>query len=523
MQRNGQEETVAHVIARGRYAVTQPEQLPSGGLIRDGAVLIRNGRIEAVGTYQALRRQHPEALEIGSDRHLLIPGLINAHLHGRGLSPLQLGLKDGNLDDYIIGYMCLKPLDPYLDTLLNAARLIRSGVTCVQHAALARDPNNIEQETLDMLRAYQDCGLRVSFASLFQDKAGLVFKDEQDFIESLPSDLGQKVCEMIGGFSEAATESSFALISGLLDKYEGHPLIRIAASPTGIEYCTDELIERVAAFAKQHDIGIHMHCDETAKQRDASYQRFGKSSVEHLHELGVLGPKTSLVHGTWFNQRDIEICAESGATICNNASCNLRLRAGIAPVSRMVSEGVPVAIGTDSFGLNNDEDFLQEIRLVANLHRLPSWPETTGYPNAHDVFRMATTNGAKATFMEEAIGALEVGKQADLVLLDLDAMTAPYAAPGLHPIDCLVGFAKPQHIDLVMVGGKVLCQQGRLTSIDEKALMESIRCAASAEVSSEFEEFVKTMKQVRQHVADYYQNWQWQKPVNPCYTPNTRG
>ena len=514
---------MAQVIARGRYAVTQPEQLPSGGLIPDGAVLIQNGRVEAVGTYQALRRRHPDASTIGSDRHLLIPGLVNAHLHGRGLSPLQLGLKDDNLDDYIIGYMCLKPLDPYLDSLLNAARLIRSGVTCVQHSAIARDPNNMEQETLDVLRAYQDSGLRVSFASLFQDKAGLVYQDEQDFIESLPDDLGRKVCAMTGGFSEAATEGSFALISALLDKYQDDPLIRIAAGPAGIEYCTDALIKRVATFAKQQDIGMHMHCDETAKQRDASHQRFGKSSVEHLHQLGVLGPKTSLAHGTWLNQRDIEICAQTGAAICNNASCNLRLRAGIAPVSRMLSEGVPVAIGTDSFGLNNDEDFLQEIRLVANLHRLPSWPETTGCPNAYDVFRMATTHGAKAVFMEDAIGALEVGKQADLVLLDYDAMTAPYVAPGLHPVDCLVGLAKPQHVDLVMVAGKVLYHEGRLTSIDEEALLEGIRRAASAEAASEFEEFVKTMKQVRRHVADYYQAWQWQKPVNPCYTPNTRG
>ena len=514
---------MTQVIARGRFAVTQPEELPSGGVIRDGAVLVQNGKIEAVGTYQELRHQCPDASEIGSDRHLLIPGLINAHLHGRGLSPLQLGLKDDNLDDYIIDYMALKPLDPYLDTLFNATKLIRSGVTCVQHSAIARNPDNIEQETLDVLRAYQDSGLRASFASLFQDKAGLVFRDEQDFIDSLPDDLGRRVSELIGGLSERTTESSFELLSGLLEKYKDHPLIRIATSPTGIEYCTDELIRRAAAFAKDHDIGVHMHCDETAKQHDTSYQRFGKSSVEHLHELGVLGPKTSLAHGTWLNQRDIEICAETGTTICNNASCNLRLRAGIAPVSRMVAEGVSVAIGTDSFGLNNDEDFLQEIRLVANLHRMPSWPDTTGYPNAYDVFRMATINGAKASGMDDVTGSLEVGKQADLLLLNFDAMTAPYVDPSLHPVDCFIGFAKPQHVDIVMVSGKVLYENGRLTRIDEEALMESIKRIASAKVGPELEEFIRSIKEVRRHVANYYQAWQWQKPVNPRYTPNTRG
>ena len=514
---------MAQVIARGRYAVTQPEQLPSGGSVRDGAVLVREGKIEAVGTYREVRHRCPDAPEIGSDRHLLIPGLINAHLHGRGLSPLQLGLKDDNLDDYIIDYMALKPLDPYLDTLFNAAKLIRSGVTCVQHAAIARDPDNIEQETLEVLRAYQDSGLRVSFASLFQDKAGFVFGDEQGFIDSLPQSLARKISEWADGLSEAATENSFELLSRLLNKYKDHPLIRVAASPTGIEYCTDDLIRRVATFARKHDVGIHMHCDETAKQHDASYQRFGKSSVEHLHALGVLGRKTSLAHGTWLNQRDIEICAETGTAICNNASCNLRLRAGVAPVSRMLSAGVPVAIGTDSFGLNNDEDFLQETRLVANLHRLPSWPDTTDCPNAYDVFRMATTNGAKAAFMDDVTGALEVGKQADLVLLDFDAMTAPYVHPSLHPVDCFVGFAKPQHIDLVMVSGRVLYEKRRLTCIDEAVLMEGMKRVANAEADPEFEEIAETMKQVRRHVADYYRAWQWKKTVNPCYTPNTRG
>ena len=513
---------MTHVIAKGKYVVAQPEGLPNNGVICDGAVVVQDDRLQAIGPYRELRASYPCASEIGSDRHILIPGLVNAHLHGRGLSPLQLGLKDDNLDDYIIDYMTLKPLDPYLDTLLNATKLIRSGVTAVQHAAIARDPENIEQETLDVLRAYEDSGLRVSFATLFQDRPGLIFKDEQEFIDSLPGYLSEKVYELVGGLTEEATESSFRLISDLLDKYEDHPLIRIAASPTGIEYCSDELIKRVSAFAKKHGIGLHMHCDETAKQHDTSYQRFGKSTVEHLQDLGVLGPKTSLAHGTWLNDRDIALCAETNTSICNNASCNLRLRAGIAPVSSMVLEGVTVAFGTDSFGLNNDEDFLQEIRLAHSLHRMPSWPDTTEYPDAFDVFRMATINGAKAAFMDDITGSLVVGKQADLVLLDFDAMTAPYTDPSLHPIDCFVGLAKPTHVDLVMVGGKVVYRDGQFTHIDEVALLDNIRRVAKVELDPKFEEFAKTLKEIRQHVAAHYRSWQWRNPVKPLYTPNTR-
>src|SRR5262249_42004683 len=157
-------------------------------------------------------------------------------------------------------------------------------------------------------------------------------------------------------------------------------------------------------------------------------QSYGTSTVEHLDELGILGPDVSLGHAVWLNDRDMEICAATGTSVCHNASSNLRLRVGILPAARMLEQGVNVSIGMDGTTLNDDDDMLQELRLVAKLHRVPRGLEHTPCPTSVDVLRMATVNGARSVTMESQIGKLEPGRKADVVLIE-DAFARPYLAP----------------------------------------------------------------------------------------------
>ena len=145
----------------------------------------------------------------------------------------------------------------------------------------------------------------------------------------------------------------------------------------------------------------------------------------------MLGPDVSLGHAVWLKDRDMEICAETGTSVCHNASSNLRLRVGILPAARMLEKGVNVSIGMDGTTLNDDEDMLQELRLVSKLHRAPRGLEYTACPTPFDVLTMGTVNGARSVTMESEIGKLEPGRKADVVLID-DAFARPYLDPRMR-------------------------------------------------------------------------------------------
>ena len=159
---------------------------------------------------------------------------------------------------------------------------------------------------------------------------------------------------------------------GSWNRARDNPALRVLHGPSWHVWCSRRLLERIAGDASDKDLGIHLHVLESPLERAHARRTYGTDCVSYLAEIGILGPKTSLAHGTWLSESDIERCAASGTSVCHNPSCNLRLRNGIAPVARMVEAGVNVGIGMDSWGMSSDDDLLSELRLAAMLHRLPS-------------------------------------------------------------------------------------------------------------------------------------------------------
>lgn len=161
-----------------------------------------------------------------------------------------------------------------------------------------------------------------------------------------------------------------------------------------------------------------MHLLETAYQKDYARRRGGGSAVEHIDRFGLLGPLMTLGHGVWLNESDIHRLAETGICICHNCSSNFRLSSGVAALNAFEANGINTAIGIDEAGINDDRDMLQEMRMVLRAHRIPGM-EADDVPTPAQVFRMATSGGAKTTAFGDTIGALEPGRGADLVLIDL--------------------------------------------------------------------------------------------------------
>ena len=508
-------------LVRARQVIADPELLPHDGVVEDGAVAIEGDRIAAVGPYDELRRRFADAEEIGSERHVAIPGLVNTHHHGWGLTTLQLGVLDDYLESWIIDIWQLKPVDAYLDCLWGDLRNIRSGVTTILHASYGRDWGAYEAEARAKLRAHEDSGIRVGFALHTLNQHTFVYQPDAEFLASLPGDLGERIRSSLAALKPAGPDDFFDLLDPLVEEYGGHSRIKIMACPVAPQWCSDDLLRKIRERATAYGTGIHLHCVESPYQREFGFASYGRSTVEHLHEIGLLGPDVSLGHAVWLTDRDMEICAETGTSVCHNPSSNLRLRVGILPAARLLEKGVNVSIGMDGTTLNDDEDMLQELRLVAKLHRLPRGLEYTRCPDSHDVLRMATANGARSVTMPDDIGKLEAGRKADVVLVDYDAVAGPYLDPRIHVVDTVLHRARGLDVDTVLIDGEVVLRDGRFVRVDADDVTRRLAESAAQPLDPAKERWHSCLRELRPHVARFYERWET-PAYDPVYSVNSR-
>lgn len=513
---------MTRTLLRGRYVVTDPSLLPDAGLIEDGGVLVAGDTVEAVGPFAALAAVHPDAVVIGSDRHMVMPGLVNAHHHGRGLASVRLGVLDDTLERWMLDWFAQAPLDVYLDTLYANLRLIRSGVTTVIHSGYARVPGRLEAETRAAIAAYADAGLRVGYAVGFEDRLSPVHDDGGRFLASLPDGLAARARAAFAPASMGEVEDYFALMDHLCEDYGDDALVTFLYSPSWPIWCSDEFLARTAMAARKNGLGVHTHALESPLERAWIERRHGESVVVRLHNLGLLGPRTSLAHGTWMSEDDIALCAATGTSVCHNASSNLRLHNGIAPVARMLAAGIAVGIGMDSYALNGDDDLWQEMRLVAALHRQPAGAPFAPYPTAADVLRMATVGGARASTIKLGLGTLLAGSAADAVLLDFDGLSRPYLDPRVPPIDALIALARPRHVETVMIAGRVVLEQGQFRGIDEAGVEEQLASIAARGFDPGQKDFAALMDDLKPHIARYYEMWPDEPRFDSFYRVNRR-
>lgn len=489
-------------ILRVRAAVALTDATrPGAGEVRDAAVLIQDGIIRAVGPAADPSTRHPDAIEVGGDDYWVIPGLVNAHTHGRGVLWFRLGAFDDSLEPWLYALMGQPRLDAYLDTVYQNLRLLESGVTTALHSHYARDPAD-PQELEATLRAYGDSGLRVGFAvSLFT--RNFLSYDDARFLPQLPAALRERIARLLGPGGPVDSEPVFAEIRRLADHYHssGEPgAVRILHGPVGPQWVTPAELQRCRREANEIGGGVHMHLLETAYQRAHALRTFGTPWAVELDRLGALGPNVSVAHAVWADDADIGRLAERGVTVCHNPSSNLRLKSGIAPVARMRAAGVSVALGGDNSILGGEEDLLAEMRLCLNLHRQPGFDGAVASPE--DVLAMATVAGGAAAGFGERIGRLRAGAAADLVLLRHQRVTRPWAAAGLPAVAILLHAGSARDVETVIVGGRVLYHAGRHRQFDKLAIEAELRRqlvesakAPGAEIAALYRDLVPYRKQ----------------------------
>jgi cytosine/adenosine deaminase-related metal-dependent hydrolase len=507
-------------LIRSRTMITRALDRHRWEEIADGAVLQENGTIAAVGAFSDLSRQHPTVPVVGSGKEVLLPGFINGH-HHVGLTPVQLGSPDMPLELWFVTRMVMRNVNPYLDTLYSAFEMIASGITTVQHLHgwAPGKLGEVETRCEDVIRAYQDVGMRVSYSFSVRDQNRLVYQADADFVASLPVELRGPVQRWYDRF-QLSLDDFFAVFETLHGRYQNSSRVKIQLSPANLHWCSDAALTRFAEVSRAFNVPLHMHLLETAYQKEYARRRGGCSAVEYIDRFGLLGPQMTLGHGVWLNASDIDRLAETGTCVCHNCSSNFRLRSGVAALNVLEAKGINTAIGIDEAGINDDRDMLQEMRMVLRAHRVPGMDDEV--PTAAQVFRMATAGGAKTTAFGERLGVLEVGRAADMVLIDWGHLSYPYLDEETPVLDAVLQRAKATGVRTVICDGDVIYNEGRFTKVDRDAALRALHDDLAKALADDEVERRKLSKSLLPHVKRFYANYFDPGTHDPFYRPSSR-
>lgn len=502
-------------IVRAAHLITGVNDRHTWNQIDGAGILIENGKISAIGRYEDLIKQHPGLPVHGNGKQVVIPGMVNGH-HHVGLTPVQLGSPDMPLELWFVTRLVCRAVDMYLDTLYSAFEMIASGVTTVQHIH-GWIPGNLTQVTNaanDVIRAYNDVGMRVSYSFAVRDQNRLVYMDDDEFTASLPDDIQLSMKRHFTRFG-MDLDDFMDMFDSLHSQHATHDRTGIQLAPANLHWCSDRALERLAETSEKYDCPMHMHLVETAFQKEYARRRGDCTALEYIDRFGLLGPRMTIGHGVWLNQSDIERVAESGTHICHNCSSNFRLRSGVGPLNVWEAHGVNTAMGMDEAGINDDRDMLQEMRMVLNAHRTPGVDDSV--PTSSQVLRMATSGGAATTTFRNSIGKLEPGMAADLVMIDWDKIKYPYLDPDYPLLDAVIQRGKTDGVDLVMCGGEVIYQEGSFTRLDREAALEQLRMDLTRALTDEEVERRGLSKKLLPHVQKFYDDYFDPDALHPFY------
>lgn len=488
--------------------------------IADGAVAIAGEAIAEVGDFAELAHRHPHAEVIGGARFLLLPGLINGHGHGRGLSDFQRGALDNTLETWLLDTRKYQPVDVYDDVAYAAIRQLKAGVTTTMHNHILKDPSDYQREFEQALQAYKDVGIRVQFNPAVRDQNPFVYGDNAAFLEQLPEPLRQALSAPPP--PGALDGRNFVDVVRRLHAACDSDMIRIGFGPLAPQWCSDALLQQVRVAADELDTPIHVHAVQSIFQKIYGLKHLGKTLIAHLRDLGFLGQRVVIGHCVWPTREDLAILADTGTGVTHHPSCNLRVRNGIAPAFHMLQAGIRVGLGLDGKSINDDDDMIQEMKVCFLLHRLASLEPDSEHLSARQILRMVTETNAELLGFGGRLGRLESGCPADMVLLDYEAMCHPFVDPGQDPVDTLLYRGQGRHVHTVLVNGRLVVQQGRVLHVDEDAIAERLKEAARRPPTDQQRQVAAAMDALRERVRTYYSGWTQQVTLQPYFAVNSQ-
>jgi 5-methylthioadenosine/S-adenosylhomocysteine deaminase len=441
------------LIVAGDYVVTLDESRP---VISDGAVAIDDGTVVAVGSRAEVTAKYRAARSIAGRDRVLMPGLINGHTHA-AMTLLRGIADDRELMDWLTNYIF--PTERrFVDaefvrvgTELACSEMIRGGTTTFVDMYYFPDA---------VARAVEGCGLRVLVAPTVIDQKS---PDASDAGESL-----RLAAEFVGRWKGKSNR--------ILPIISAHAIYTLKP----------EQLHAIRSRSDELGVPLAMHISESRFEVDYSQRTFGTTPVKQLDSLGLFNSPTIGAHLVWPTDEEIAILARRGVGVIHNPSSNMKISSGIAPVTRMLAEGVRVGLGTDGAATNNDLDMWEEMRLAAFLQKVATTdPQVVP---ARTALRMATLGGAEALGLADQIGALTAGRRGDLIQVSLADL---HFTPLYDVISHLVYVADSQDVVTVVVDGKVLMDERRVLTVDEQRV-RSEATAIAVKIRAEVIDAAKT-------------------------------
>jgi 5-methylthioadenosine/S-adenosylhomocysteine deaminase len=475
---------MAKITLMGCTALLGTEAAPSKGAVD---VVVDGARIVAI---RASGEAPPEGHAIDLRRHLLTPGMINGHFHSH--EHFHKGRYDNLPLELWMNYvrpprpLPFTPRQVYLRTMIGAIEALRSGTTTLcddMNVSPVLQPEHVEAA----FQAYENIGVRAHLGITLFDKPffrALPYVEEE-FPDSLLHELTSGEATPPGDVLTYARELART-------RHPRQNRVGSMVAPSAPQRCTEEFLLEAREIADTYDLPLMMHVQETRLQVVTGHLLFGSTMVEYLDRIGFLKPGTALIHCVWLTPREIELLAASGASVQHNPTSNLKVGSGVLPLRALLDAGVNVSLGTDGCGSVETADMHKALLLAALLQKLRGH-DYTRWTGASEAFRAATIGGARALGREDELGAIEVGRLADLAAYRLDSI--PFT-PLNDPLRQLVFAETGADLDFVMIDGEVVMNEGRLTRVEEPALLAEIieEHAKLAPLIKEAEALVERMR-----------------------------
>ncbi len=429
---------IMNKLIKNARIVTMDDDL---GIIDNGYIAIAGDKISYVG--ETMPNDFVTQVIIDGKNRLVMPGLVNAHTH-TPMTLLRSYADDLPLEKWLFEKVFpvedkLDAEDVYWAAMLSIMEMLSSGITCFADMYFFMD---------DIARAIEDSGMRAHISR------GL-----QCFHTGFDTSRDKRLIE---------NERLFIDWDG---KAGGR--IKVGFGPHSVYTCVPDYIEACVELAEKYGSGIHIHLSETQKEKEDCIKTYGKTPVRHLYDLGVFKLNTIAAHCVHVTDEDIDILKESGVNVIYNPGSNLKLGSGIAPIEKMLSRGINVAIGTDGASSNNNLNMFEEMHLASILSKGANLNPESVKPI--EVLKMATLNGIKALNSWQSIGEIKPGMKADIIAVNTNK---PHFYPLHNDIANLVYSAQASDVEFVMVDGNILMENGEYRTIDFERVIFHIKKSA---------------------------------------------
>ncbi|MBW2055001.1 MAG: amidohydrolase [Deltaproteobacteria bacterium] len=405
-------------------------------IFETGFLCIRGDSISKIGTGTPTSFKAEKVIDARGG--LILPGLVNCHTHAamslfRGLAD-DLPLMEW-LNNYI--FPAERNMDAefvYTGTLLALAEMILSGTTTFCDMYLFED---------QVARAARKAGVRCLVGEVLYD---------------FPSP------------NYGPVEKGLEYTESLIQKWQTDPLVSIAVEPHSLFTCSPKLLTASNELALKYKVPLIIHVAETLTELSEIKEKYGKTPVKHLDSLGLLGPHLIADHCVHIEDADIKTLSANGVKVVHNPESNMKLASGIAPIPQMLSQGLTVGLGTDGCASNNNLDLFSEMDTAAKLHKVNTLDPTV--MDARSVLKMATIHGARVLGLQDVTGSLEVGKKADVIVIDTHK---PHLTPMYNATSHLVYAARGNDVSHSIINGQPVMEDRNLLTLDVTEIMARAR------------------------------------------------